>query len=121
MAALGILTFPLLLFYLYVDKLETSRPVQPTTPMTTPQTPEIENDTSKLQAVEYLNRIRGEEGIPPVQLIDLSVAKYKAEYLARTNLFSHYDAEGRHPGYWYTQLSGAPCRCGGTRGLGNAE
>jgi hypothetical protein len=65
---------------------------------------ETENDASKLQAVEYLNRIRGEEGIPPVQLIDLNVAKYRAEYLARINLFSHYDAEGRHPGYWYTQL-----------------
>jgi uncharacterized protein YkwD len=50
---------------------------------------ETENEASKLQAVEYLNRIRGEEGIPPVQLIDLSVARFKAEYLARTNLFSH--------------------------------
>jgi uncharacterized protein YkwD len=157
LAALGVLTFFFLLFYLYVDKLEmswlvypttqtatlqmpkpetsrpaqpvaeiipqptaktiavtysqtpeikTSRPVQPTTRTTTPQTPEVENEASKLQAVEYLNRIRGEEGIPPVQLIDLSVARYRAEYLARTNLFSHYDAEGRHPGYWYTQLDG---------------
>jgi len=67
---------------------------------------ETENDASKLQAVEYLNRIRGEEGIPPVQFINLSVAKYRAEYLAHTNLYSHYDAEGRHPGYWYTQLDG---------------
>jgi hypothetical protein len=41
-----------------------------------------------------------------VQLIDLNVARYGAEYLARTNLFSHYDAEGRHPGYWYTRLDG---------------
>jgi hypothetical protein len=71
-----------------------------------PQMPETENEVSKLQAVEYLNRIRGEEGIPPVQLIDLSVARFKAEYLARTNLFSHYDSEGRHPGYWYTRLDG---------------
>jgi hypothetical protein len=78
LAALGVLTFFLLLFYLYVDKLETSRPVQPTTPMTTPQMPEIENDGSKLQAVEYLNRIRGEEGIPPVQLINLSFVKIRA-------------------------------------------
>ena len=69
---------------------------------------ETENNVSKLQAVEYLNRIRGEEGIPPVQLINLSVAKFRAEYLAHTNLFSHYDAEGRHPGYWYTQLDGGP-------------
>jgi len=157
LAALGVLTFFLLLFYLYVDKLEmswlvypttqtatlqtskletsrpaqpvaetipqstvqtiavtysqtpeikTSRPVQSTTQSTTPQTLEIENSTSKLQAVEYLNRIRSEEGIPPVQLIDLSVARYRAEYLARTNLFSHYDSEGRHPVYWYTRLDG---------------
>ena len=67
---------------------------------------ETENDASKLQAVEYLNRIRGEEGIPPVQLINLSVVKFRAEYLAHTNLYSHYDAEGRHPGYWYTRLDG---------------
>jgi hypothetical protein len=59
-----------------------------------------------LQAVEYLNRIRSEEGIPPVRLVNLSVARFRAEYLARTNLFSHYDAEGRHPIYWYTRLDG---------------
>jgi len=100
LAVLGAVVFLLLLVYLYVGNLETFRlPVAETVP-------EAENDVSKLQAVEYLNRIRGEEGIPPVQLIDLNVAKYRAEYLARINLFSHYDAEGRHPGYWYTQLDG---------------
>jgi len=83
----------------------TSQPAMQTT-KTHSQIPETENEASKLQAVEYLNRIRGEEGIPPVQLIDLSVARYRAEYLARINLFSHYDAEGRHPGYWYAQLDG---------------
>ncbi len=67
---------------------------------------ETENDASKLKAVEYLNRIRSEEGIPPVQLINLSVVKFRSEYLARINLFSHYDVEGRHPGYWYTRLDG---------------
>ncbi len=92
--------------YSQTPEIKTSRQVQPTTRTTTPQTPEVENEASKLQAVEYLNRIRGEEGIPPVQLIDLNVAKYRAEYLARTNLFSHYDVEGRHPGYWYTRLDG---------------
>jgi len=92
--------------YSQTPEIKTSRPVQPTTQSTTPQTLEIENSTSKLQAVEYLNRIRGEEGIPPVQLINLSVVKFRSEYLARTNLFSHYDAEGRHPVYWYTQLDG---------------
>jgi uncharacterized protein YkwD len=66
--------------------------------------PEMDNEVSKLQAVEYFDHIRNKEGIPPVQLINLNVAKYRAEYLASTNLFSHYDAEGRHPGYWYTQL-----------------
>ncbi len=135
LAALGAVVFLFLVVYLYVDELElfrpfqsaiqtaapqtseTFRPAQPiaeTIPQPTAktiaetyyQTPEAENEVSKLQAVEYLNRIRGEEGIPPVQLIDLNVAKYRAEYLARTNLFSHYDAEGRHPVYWYTQLDG---------------
>jgi len=92
--------------YSQTPEIKTSRQVQPTTQTATPQTPEAENEASKLQAVEYLNRIRGEEGIPPVQLIDLSVVKFRAEYLARANLFSHYDAEGRHPVYWYTQLDG---------------
>jgi len=92
--------------YSQTPEIKTSRPVQPATQTATIQTFEIENEASKLQAVEYLNRIRGEEGIPPVQLIDLSVVKFRAEYLARTNLYSHYDAEGRHPGYWYTQLDG---------------
>ena len=92
--------------YSQTPEIKTSRQVQPTTRTTTPQTPEVENEASKLQAVEYLNRIRGEEGIPPVQLINLSVVKFRAEYLARTDLFSHYDAEGRHPVYWYTRLDG---------------
>jgi uncharacterized protein YkwD len=92
--------------YSQTPEIKTSRQVQPTTRTTTPQTLEIENEASKLQAVEYLNRIRGEEGIPPVQLINLSVVKFRAEYLARANLFSHYDAEGRHPVYWYTRLDG---------------
>jgi hypothetical protein len=92
--------------YSQTPEIKTSRQVQPTTRTTTPQTPEVENEVSKLQAVEYLNRIRGEEGIPPVQLINLSVVKFRAEYLARTDLFSHYDAEGRHPVYWYTRLDG---------------
>jgi uncharacterized protein YkwD len=135
LAALGAVVFLLLLVYLYVDELEMFRPfqsaIQTAAPQTSEtsrlaqpvaeiipqptaktiaetysQTPEAENEVSKLQAVEYLNRIRDEEGIPPVQLIDLNVAKYRAEYLARTNLYSHYDAEGRHPGYWYTRLDG---------------
>ncbi len=41
-----------------------------------------------------------------MQLINLNVAKYRAEYLACINLFSHYDSEGRHPGYWYTRFDG---------------
>jgi len=74
------------------------------TTKTSSQMPETENEASKLRAVEHLNRIRDKEGIPPVQLIDLNVARYRAEYLARTNLFSHYDSEGRHPGYWFSKL-----------------
>jgi hypothetical protein len=41
-----------------------------------------------------------------VWFINFSVVKFRAENLVRTNLFSHYDAEGRHPVYWYTQLDG---------------
>lgn len=128
LAALGIAAFFLLLFYPYIGNPEAPRPVLPPIQMITPQTLTdfarptnsangivatsvtqtlgIDDNVSKLQAVEYLNYIRSEEGIPPVQLINLNVAKYRAEYLAQTNLFSHYDAGGRHPGYWYTQLDG---------------
>jgi uncharacterized protein YkwD len=114
--SLGIAVAIIMTIYLFTSNQETfwvpqsateatSQPAMQTT-KTRSQIPETENEASKLQAVEYLNRIRGEEGIPPVQLIDLSGARFKAEYLARTNLFSHYDSEGRHPGYWYTRLDG---------------
>jgi hypothetical protein len=41
-----------------------------------------------------------------VWFINFSVVKFRAKCLARTNLFSHYDAEWRHPDYSYTRLDG---------------
>ncbi len=72
---------------------------------------------SKLDAVKYLNEVREaknqpimalirHEKAPPVQFTELNVARWRAEYLARTAYISSYDREGRHPLYWYTRLDG---------------
>jgi hypothetical protein len=58
---------------------------------------QIENTTSKLQAVEYLNSMR--RGFRLCNSSTSALLSSGPEYLARANLFSHYDAEGRHPGY----------------------
>jgi hypothetical protein len=60
----------------------------------------------KLDAVKYLNEKRAEANAPPLQLIELNVAKWRAEYIAHTGHRSVYDLEGRHPNYWYTRLDG---------------
>lgn len=57
-------------------------------------------------ALDELNEIRQSYGIPPVELINLSVATWKAEYMAEHDFLSHYDVEGRHPVYYYTRLDG---------------
>jgi len=62
---------------------------------------------NKLDAVAYLNEKRAEANAPPLQLIELNVAKWRAEYIVRTGHRSVYDLEGRHPGYWYTRLDGS--------------
>ncbi len=54
--------------------------------------------------MEYLNRMR--RGSRLCNSSTSALLKSGPEYLARINLFSHYDAEGRHPGYWYTRLDG---------------
>ncbi|ABL87589.1 hypothetical protein Pisl_0411 [Pyrobaculum islandicum DSM 4184] len=57
-------------------------------------------------ALEYLNQIREREGVPPVRWIPLKTPQYRAEYMLKTGIYSHYDAEGRHPIYYYTKLDG---------------
>lgn len=66
------------------------------------------DDTSSFirSALSELNKIRQSYGIPPVSIINLSVAEWRAEYMATRNYLSHYDVEGRHPNYYYTLLDG---------------
>jgi len=84
-----------------------------------PDDPHLAALRNKLDAVRYLNEVRNgtvpllqvqivlpREKAPPVDLIELNVAKWRAEYLGRSGLISAYDREGRHPLYWYTRLDG---------------
>ncbi len=70
--------------------------------------PHIIHMQDKVGALKWLNkmRTRTERHTPPLDLIELNVAGWRAEYLARHGLFSPYDLEGRHPLYWYTRLDG---------------
>jgi hypothetical protein len=74
---------------------------------TTSTDPYVARMKDKLGALAYLNEKRAENGAPPLQLIELNVAKWRAEYVVRTGHRSVYDLEGRHPNYWYTRLDGA--------------
>ena len=69
--------------------------------------PYVASVKNKLAAVAYLNEKRAEAGAPPLQLIELNVAKWRAEYIVRTGHRSVYDREGRHPNCWYTRLDGS--------------
>lgn len=57
-------------------------------------------------ALEELNKIRISQGLPPVQLINLTTAQFRVGYIAARGVLSHYDVEGRHPVYYYTRLDG---------------
>ncbi|MEM4792823.1 MAG: CAP domain-containing protein [Pyrobaculum sp.] len=56
--------------------------------------------------IATLNDERMQRGIPPVSFMNLSVAWFKAQYMATNDYLSHYDKEGRHPEYYYTLLDG---------------
>ncbi len=71
--------------------------------------PHIMHMKDKVDSLKRLNEVRigtGSLKQQPVGLIELNVARWRAEYLAKRGLFSAYDAEGRHPLYWYTRLDG---------------
>jgi len=57
-------------------------------------------------AFEALNRYRVENGVPPVEFIQLKTPLFKAKYLYNHGHLSHYDVKGRHPIYYYTLLDG---------------
>jgi hypothetical protein len=75
-----------------------------------PVDPRVAHLQDKLEAVNRLNVERiGTQPLkplaPPVDLIELNTPKWRAEAVKRT-IVSSYDAEERHPLYWYTRLDG---------------
>jgi hypothetical protein len=72
-----------------------------------PADPRVAHLQDKLDAVKYLNRARNGSQLPapPVDLVELSTPKWRAEHV-KHGLVSSYDREGRHPLYWYTRLDG---------------
>jgi len=70
--------------------------------------PRVAELRDKLDAVKRLNkeRVKAQPPAPPVDLVELNVAKWRAEYLAKHAIIGPYDAEGRHPVYWYARLDG---------------
>ena len=59
-----------------------------------------------VRVVEEVNKARAAAGLPPVKPLNLSTPWFRAAYMLQHGVFSHYDLEGRHPGYWYTKLDG---------------
>ncbi len=69
--------------------------------------PEPFNATeARLAVLEAINRERARAGVPPVKIVDLGVAQYRAGDMAARGYYGHCDLEGRHPGYYYTLLGG---------------
>ncbi len=59
-----------------------------------------------VRVVEEINRARAAMGLPQVRLLNLSTPWFRTAYMLQYNVFSHYDLEGRHPGYWFAKLDG---------------
>ncbi len=57
--------------------------------------------------LEALNRERLRHGVPPVRLLNLSVAQSRADDMVGRGYFGHCDPEGGTPFRWYTSLGGA--------------
>jgi len=74
----------------------------------TPAEPHAAKLQDKLDALRRLNeaRMKAQPPAPPVGLVELNVAKWRAEHLAKYAVVGPYDKEGRHPVYWYTRLDG---------------
>jgi hypothetical protein len=73
-----------------------------------PANPHVTKLQDKLDALRQLNeaRMKAQPPTPPVDLVELNVAKWRAEYLAKYAVVGPYDKEGRHPVYWYTRVDG---------------
>jgi hypothetical protein len=59
-----------------------------------------------VRVVEEINKARAAMGLPQVKPINLTAPWFRAAYLLQHDVFTHYDLEGRHPGYWFTKLDG---------------
>ncbi len=58
------------------------------------------------KVVEEVNKARVAAGLPPVKPLNLTTPRFRAAYMLQHGVFSHYDLEGRHPGYWFAKLDG---------------
>lgn len=57
-------------------------------------------------AFSELNRIRRAFNLPEVSFVNLKVTEYRVRYMRDNDLFSHYDAQGIQPAYYFTYLDG---------------
>ncbi len=57
-------------------------------------------------ALDEINRERVKHGIPPLKLLNLSIAQFRAEDMVENRYYGHCDPKGRPPVYWYTLLGG---------------
>ena len=102
---IGTITLVILIFTIIISLLTTT--TSPQTPPTTSSVTISESPADFVNtAVTTLNEIRAQYGIPPVHFMNLSVAWFRAQYMANNDYLSHYDKEGRHPIYYYTLLDG---------------
>ncbi|MEM4489468.1 MAG: hypothetical protein QXK88_11880 [Desulfurococcaceae archaeon] len=60
----------------------------------------------RLVALNKLNRMRIEHGLPPLRLLNLSIAQFRADDMVVNKYFGHCDLRDRIPNYWYTALGG---------------
>ena len=56
------------------------------------------------QLVAYINRLRAENGVPPVHYANTGYSRSRAEYMLRNRVFSHYDLNGLPPHFNFTVL-----------------
>ncbi|MEM3831565.1 MAG: CAP domain-containing protein [Sulfolobales archaeon] len=61
----------------------------------------------KLNVLNELNKIRAAYNLPPVQLLNLSIAQYRADDMVRNAYYGHCDLNRVPTTYYYTLLGGA--------------
>ncbi len=66
--------------------------------------PSVDKAAVVNSTLRRLNEIRFIYGLPPVQYLDTSVAQFRADYVARSRIFSHYDENGFIPDYYWSKL-----------------